>query len=143
MNSIETSAERVIIAKLYPDEDIIDSLIKIVKKHNIKSGLINIIGALKKVTLGYFDITQKDYKFETIIDDVELLSCMGNISYKDEDPLIHLHIIVGRNDFSVNGGHLGQPSIISVTGEVYIYETSSKIKRLYNNQFKVSLLNIN
>ncbi|MBY9005614.1 MAG: DNA-binding protein [Candidatus Lokiarchaeota archaeon] len=142
MNSIETSTKRVIVAKLQPEEDIIDSLIEIVKKYDIKSGLINIIGALKKVTIGYFNTKKKIYNFKTFEEDVELLSCMGNIAYQDEEPIIHLHTIIGKEDYSLIGGHLGQPSIISITGEVYIYETSTKIKRLYNNQFNVSLLNL-
>ena len=33
-----------------------DSLIKMVKKHNIESGFINCIGALKKFTIGFYEI---------------------------------------------------------------------------------------
>ncbi|MBY8982814.1 MAG: DNA-binding protein [Candidatus Lokiarchaeota archaeon] len=142
MKSIETSTNRVIIAKIQPNEEIISTLIEIVKKHDIKSGLINIIGALKKVTLGYYEIKKKNYNFTTFEEDVELLSCMGNIAYNENEPIIHLHCIVGKEDYSLVGGHLGQPSIISVTGEVYIYETYIRIKRIYNDKFRVSLLNL-
>ena len=67
---------------------------------------------------------------------------MGNIAFKNEEPIIHLHAIIGKDDYSLMGGHLGQPSIISITGEVYIYETDIKIERLHHDEFNVSLLNI-
>ena len=125
-----------------PDEDIIDTVKEIVKKHNIKAGLINVIGALKKFTIGYFDLNTKEYKFKTFEEDVELISSMGNISYKDGEPIIHMHISVGKDDYSIIGGHLSQPSIISVTGEVYIYEIAQKLNRANDPQFNLSLIEL-
>ncbi|MFX1601208.1 MAG: PPC domain-containing DNA-binding protein, partial [Promethearchaeota archaeon] len=100
------------------------------------------IGALKKFTIGFFDINSKNYKMETFDEYVELISCIGNVSYKDNEPLIHLHVTLGRNDYSVIGGHLSQPSIISVTGEVKIFEFDQKLKRINDPQFNLSLLDI-
>ena len=125
-----------------PDEDLIDAIKEIVKKHNIKAGLINVIGALKKFTVGYFDLNTKEYKFKTFEEDVELISSMGNISYKDGEPIIHMHISVGKDDYGIIGGHLSQPSIISITGEVYIYEIAQKLNRVNDPQFNLSLLEI-
>ena len=125
-----------------PDEDLIDAIKEIVKKHNIKAGLINVIGALKKFTVGYFDLNTKEYEFKTFEEDVELISSMGNISYKDGEPIIHMHISVGKDDYGIIGGHLSQPSIISITGEVYIYEIAQKLNRVNDPQFNLSLLEL-
>lgn len=134
--------KRVIIGKIEPNEDLISSIIDLVKKYDIISGIINCIGALKKFTIGFFDINSKNYKVETFDEYVELISCIGNVSYKDNEPLIHLHVTLGRNDYSVIGGHLSQPSIISVTGEVKIFEFDQKLKRINDPQFNLSLLDI-
>jgi len=142
LKSIETRSERIIIGKVEPDEDLMDSIIKMVKKHNIKSGFINGIGALKKFTLGYFEIDTKNYKMETFNENVELITCMGNITYKDDEPIIHLHVSLGRRDYSIIGGHLSKPSIVSVTGEVSIFETDKKFYRANDPQFDLSLLNV-
>jgi len=142
MKSIKTNQDRIIIGKLSPDEDVIDNVTEIVNKNNIKSGSINIIGALKKLTLGYFVIEKKDYQFKTFEEDVELVSCMGNIAFKEGDPIIHLHCIVARDDYSLLGGHLGQPSIISVTGEVIIHVTQEKLQRANDPRFNLSLLKL-
>ncbi|MFW9878180.1 MAG: PPC domain-containing DNA-binding protein [Candidatus Thorarchaeota archaeon] len=142
MKSLESKIKRVIVGKLEPDEDIIDSIIQMIKNHDIKSGLINCIGALKKYTIGYFDFDSKQYLQKTFDEYIELVSCMGNISFKDGDPVVHLHISIGKRDYKIIGGHLLQPSIVSITGEVYIFEIDKKLERTTDPQLNLSLLDI-
>jgi len=142
MKSIETNIGRIIVARVMPDEDLIDAIKILVKDYDIKSGLINIIGAFKKFTIGYFDLNTKEYNFKTFEENVELISCMGNISYKDGEPIIHIHISVGKGDYNLIGGHLSQPSIISVTAEVFIYEINQKLNRVNESTFNLSLLEL-
>ena len=142
MKSTKTNLNRVIIVKLEPEEDLIDSLKQIVKEYKVKSGLVNCIGALKQYTIGYFDIDKKQYNMKTFNEYVELVSCIGNISHKDGEPIIHVHAILGKKDYSLIGGHLGQPSVISITGEVYIYESNIKLLRKNDIRFDLSLLQI-
>ena len=142
MKSIETKSKRIIVAKVEPNEDLIDSIITLVKKHDIKSGIINCIGALKKFTIGFYNINSKNYNLKTFEEYVELISCIGNLSFKDKDPIIHLHVSLGRSDYTVIGGHLTQPSIVSVTGEVKIIELDQKLLRAEDPQFNLSLLDL-
>lgn len=142
MKSIEAKIIRIIVGKVEPDEDLMDSIINMVKRHNIKSGFINCIGALKKFTLGFYEIDSKNYKMETFNENVELITCIGNITYKDDEPIIHLHVSLGKRDYSVIGGHLSKPSIVSVTGEVSIFETDKRFNRVNDPQFNLSLLDI-
>lgn len=142
MKSIETKVSRVIVGKIEPNEDLIDSIIKMVNEYDIKSGVINCIGALKKITIGYFDMESKKYLIKTIDEYVELVSCLGNIAFKDGNPIIHLHASIGARDYSIIGGHLIQPSIVSITGEVYILEIDRKIKRADDPQFNLPILAI-
>jgi len=142
MKSIETKVKRVIVGKLEPEEDIIDAITNLVKKHNITSGFINIIGALKKITIGFFDLKSMQYNFETFDEDVELISCKGNISYKEGEPIIHLHVAIGREDFSLIGGHLSQPSIVSVTGEVFIFEIAEILNRAIDPKYNLTLMDL-
>ncbi|MFX1417337.1 MAG: PPC domain-containing DNA-binding protein [Promethearchaeota archaeon] len=142
MKSIETKTKRIVVGKIEPDEDLIDAIISMINKHKITSGLINCIGALKKFTIGYFDIASKRYLTKTFDDYVELISCIGNISFKNGEPIIHLHISIGTRNFNITGGHLLQPSIVSVTGEVYILEFEKQINRSNDPQFNLSLLDL-
>ncbi|MFX1389040.1 MAG: PPC domain-containing DNA-binding protein [Promethearchaeota archaeon] len=142
MKDLETKITRIIIGKIEPNEDLISSIIEIVKKYDIISGIINCIGALKKFTIGFYDLKAKDYRMKTFEDNVELISCMGNIAYKEKEPVIHLHVTLGRSDYSLIGGHLSQPSIVSVTGEVKIIEIDYKLIRSLDHQFDLSLLDL-
>jgi len=142
LKSREVRITRIIVGKVEPDEDLIDSIIEMVKKDNIKSGFIKCIGALKTFTIGFYMIDSNKYKMKTFNENVELISCIGNIAYKDGEPIIHLHVSLGRGDYSLIGGHLSKPSIVSVTGEVSIYEIDQKLYRANDPQFNLSLLNI-
>ena len=142
MRSIEAKIGRVIVGKVEPDEDLIEAIITMVKNHKIQSGLINCIGALKKFTVGYFNIDTKIYERKTFEEYIELVSCMGNIAFKDGEPIIHLHISVGNKEYSIRGGHLFQPAIVSITGEVYIFEIDQKLQKKTNLKFNLSLLNL-
>lgn len=142
MRSIESKIGRVIVGKVEPDEDLIEAIIKMVQNHKIQSGLINCIGALKKFTIGYFNIETKIYERKTFEEYIELVSCIGNIAFKDGEPIIHLHISIGNREYSVMGGHLFQPAIVSITGEVYIFEIDQKLYRADDPRFGLSLLNI-
>ncbi|MHA1933551.1 MAG: PPC domain-containing DNA-binding protein, partial [Promethearchaeota archaeon] len=103
------------VGKVEPDEDLIEAIIQMVKNHKIQSGLINCIGALKKFSLGYFNIDTKIYEIKTFEEYIELVSCIGNIAFKDDEPVIHLHISIGNREYSVKGGHLFSPAIVSIT----------------------------
>ena len=142
MKSFEAKIERIIVGKVEPDEDLIESIIKMVKKHKIQSGFINCIGALKKFTIGYFNIDTKTYETITFEENVELVSCMGNISFMDNEPIIHLHISIGNKEYSVMGGHLFQPAIVSITGEVYILEIDQTMSREIDPELNLALMNL-
>lgn len=142
LKSLNTKVRNIIIGKIEPNEDMISAIVDIVRKYEIRSGIITCIGALKKFTIGFYNVNTKNYKMETFNENVELISAIGNISYKENDPLIHLHVTLGRSDYSLIGGHLSQPSIISVTCEVKIFEIDYKLKRVNDPQFDLSLLDI-
>ena len=142
MRSIEAKIGRIIVGKVEPDEDLIEAIIAMVKNHKIQSGLINCIGALKKFTVGYFNIDTKIYERKTFEEYIELVSCIGNIAFKDDEPVIHLHVSIGNREYSVIGGHLFPPAIVSITGEVYIFEIDKKLYRESDLKFNLSLLNL-
>ena len=142
MRSIETKINRIIVGKVEPDEDLIDAILEMVQKHKIHSGLINCIGALKKFTIGYYNIDTKIYETKTFEEYIELVSCIGNIAFIDGEPVIHLHITIGNREYSLMGGHLIQPAIVSITGEVYILEIDQKLYRKSDSKFNLSLLNL-
>lgn len=58
----------------------------------------------------------------------EITSLVGNISWTDGAPVVHAHVTLGGQDFSVVGGHLVEGTI-GVTGEIWIRAASFPIHR--------------
>ncbi|MHA1726094.1 MAG: PPC domain-containing DNA-binding protein [Promethearchaeota archaeon] len=143
MKSIETTVGRAIVGRIMPGEDVLDAITEMVKKHKIKAGFISVIGALNITTIGFFDLDQKQYRFKTFHENIELTSCLGNISYKNGEPVIHLHVSIGMEDHGMKGGHLSRPSRVSVTAEVYIFEINQIITRTHDLEQDAYLLDLN
>ncbi|MHA1731509.1 MAG: PPC domain-containing DNA-binding protein [Promethearchaeota archaeon] len=142
MKSIETKVKRVVVAKLEKGDKVLDCIARLVREHDIRGGLVNIIGAFSKIQIGFFELDRREYKWIELEEDVEFISGMGNIAWADGEPVVHLHFAVGRNDGSVLGGHCGPESTISVTGEVYILETDAEIHRAKDPTWDLNLLDL-
>jgi len=144
MNSSNNT--RIIIARLYEDEDIIESLVELVKQYSIKGGLINGIGAIKFATLRFYNQETQEYENKEFNEDLEVTSLMGNISWlknsMESDPIIHVHVNLGKKDCSVIGGHLSSKTLVGPTLEVYILETDEVIHRALDEKLNLTLLDL-
>ena len=71
----------------------------------------------------------------------ELISCMGNITLKDEEPFIHAHITFGDHDMNVKGGHVFAMTV-AVVGEFYIRNFDGAIHRELNGDIGLAVCRI-
>jgi hypothetical protein len=99
------------------------------------------IGAFLEVTLGFFDIAQKNYRKTVISEQVEVLSLIGDISLKDAEPQIHAHVVVGEVDATTRGGHL-IIGIVRPTLEAVLIESPIHLHRKFNSEFGLALIDL-
>jgi len=113
----------IVIAKLNDGEDFFKSMEKIVKKCNIKSGIVLAgIGQLKNFELGYFD--GKKYVKKTFKKPMELVSMQGSIA-----ETFHIHCALADEKQNVYGGHLFN-GVVGVVNEIVILKLNKiKLKR--------------
>jgi len=116
------------------------SLLKIANNNNITFGWINGIGAICDPEVGYFDVQKKEYVKKTIEGEYELVSLLGNITYKEGELFVHSHIIFTDTDFRAYGGHLFDCKI-AAAGEFIIFNGEERIERLYSNDIGLHLWN--
>ena len=128
----------IIYVRLEKEEEIMSSLYEIVKKYKVVSGWINGIGAIKSIVMGSYDTKKKTYNKNNFNEDYELVSFIGNISTKDEEPFIHAHITISDHDCNALGGHLFSAKI-TATGEFMISITDVKINRELDNNIELYL----
>ena len=143
MKAVETKTSgRVIVAKIESDEDVLESISKLIKKYDLKSGIINVMGVLKRYALGYFDIHHKEYAMLERWEEVEVVSAAGNISWDGEKPIPHIHCVLGRKDFSSISGHLHKGCIVSATCEVLIRELDYKISKKTDENWNLKFFDL-
>jgi predicted DNA-binding protein with PD1-like motif len=85
-------------------EDLLDGLNRAVKELGLKAATLQVIGALEQATVGFFDQEAKEYR-PISTGHVEIASGVGNVSLRDGEPWIHLHLVLSREDGAAVGGH--------------------------------------
>ena len=129
------------VLRLESGDDILRSLQRFAISRKLGASLIEGIGSLNKVKLGHYDFKTKQYKYETFEDDFEILNLSGNISSMNLKPLPHLHVTLGRRDFSVIGGHLDEGSVANMV-EVGIWRLPGKLVKTKDESIGLNLLQL-
>ena len=116
------------------------ALLETAKNNNITFGWINGIGAIFDPEVGYFDVKKKEYVKKIIKGEYELISLLGNITYKENQLFVHSHITFTDTDFRAYGGHLFDCRV-AAAGEFIIFRGDEKIDRSYSNDVGLHLWN--
>ena len=125
-----------IFVSLQTGDLINESIRKIAVEENISNAWINGIGAIDNVEVGYMDVENKKYKKRNFDEHYELLSLIGNITYRDGVPFVHTHVTFSDTEYNVFGGHLFDAKI-TATGEIVLSLADSKINREYNENIGI------
>tara|TARA_B100000945_G_scaffold48389_1_gene34196 strand:- start:389 stop:817 length:429 start_codon:yes stop_codon:yes gene_type:complete len=131
-----------IFISLQTGDEIVESITDIFKQEKIYSGMINGIGAINKVQLGFYNLESKKYKKKYFNDDYELTSLMGNIALKDGNPFVHIHINMSDENFDVIGGHLFS-AVTAASAEVIVLLDNQHIKRELDQKVGLYLWDFN
>ena len=95
--------------------DLLEYLKKYAEEKDVRTGWINVIGSLIDPIIGYYSVSRKGYQQIRLKGFYELVSATGNISLKQGEPFIHLHVALGDEKGHLHGGHL-------LYGKVFIAE---------------------
>ncbi len=125
--------------RLFKGEEVITTLGKFVKTRNLGGGSISGIGAVEKVTLGYFDVDSGEYLRKEFPGKYELISLTGNIGYFGEEPVIHVHVVISDQEMVPHSGHLFSGTIL-VTGEFAILDSGVQFNRAKDAEIGLNLL---
>ena len=125
-----------IFVNLQTGDLINESIWGIAVEENISNAWINGIGAIDNVEVGYMDVENKKYQKRNFDEHYELLSLIGNITYKDGVPFVHTHVTFSDTEYNVFGGHLFDANI-TATGEIVLSLADSKIDRVYNENIGI------
>lgn len=121
------------------DEEVIEKLTELCKKENIASAAVSGIGATKLAELGLYNIETKEYKVTSYTGLYEVGSFMGNITQKDGEPYLHMHITIGDTEKNeVHSGHLNK-AVIGATSEIFVTVFDEKIGRKLDEKTGINI----
>ncbi|MEA2081355.1 MAG: PPC domain-containing DNA-binding protein [Elusimicrobiota bacterium] len=104
---------------------------RICAEEKIETGWFNVVGALEKLSVSFYDQEKKTYgKFE-INEPREVSSCMGNVSLVDGEIFVHAHINVADVKGAVRGGHLEESVIFAA--EAVIFPSAEIKERVFDS----------
>jgi uncharacterized protein len=120
-------------------EKLPDGLLELAKKHKWGTASITGLGAVKGVTLAYYDLPARKYINHPIDGIVELVSLVGNLAHFNDAPIWHLHCSVADEHGNLRGGHLVTLEV-AVTVECWIHPGTAQAVRRYDDAAGLNLL---
>jgi len=93
------------ILRLDDGDDLVPALTTFATEERVGAAVITSgIGGLRRLRLGFW--TGQEYSIREFPEFAELIALHGSIARADNAPSIHLHVAIGRHDYSLAGGHL-------------------------------------
>ena len=123
---------RRLLGRLPHGKDLITSIENFCTASDIQAATFSVIGAVSSATIGAYDQKQQIYVTFTENVPMEVVTCVGNVSLKDQAPVIHAHIVLGDERGKIIGGHLFSETVL-YAGEMDLQELIGKpLERVYD-----------
>ena len=128
------------VLRLDPGEEIIASLTRLVEQEGVELGTVSALGAANDITIGIFATGEKQYYSRRYQGDYEISALVGNVTRKEGEPYLHLHITIGNPvTGEVHAGHLSSCTI-SATLELFLQVWNGQVGRKFNDTVGLNLL---
>ena len=119
-----------------------DGLLAFAREERIGAASFTAIGAFAEGVIGYFDWDRKEYLELPVAEQVEVLALTGDVAIGPEgDVAVHAHVVLGRRDGSVLGGHLFSGRV-RPTLEVVVTESPAHLQRKSDPETGLALLTL-
>lgn len=126
------------VVRIDRGEEVIEQLTEFCRQENIPSAGVYGIGAADRVVIGLYSVANRQYRKTELTGEMEITSLVGNISQKDQEPYLHLHINVCNQEMKILGGHLNECRI-SATCELIVTPGEGGIGREFDPQTGLNL----
>ena len=117
-----------------------DSLLAFAESERL-TGHFNGIGALREATIAFWDPATKQYRNNTIQEQVEVVAFAGTIALDESTGgrKVHGHIVLGPRDGQAIGGHFVN-AVVRPTLEVLFVESNVALRRVKDESTGLALL---
>ena len=128
------------VLRLDPGEEIVACLTRLVEQEGVELGTVSALGAANDITVGIFATEEKKYYSRQYRGDYEISALVGNVTRKEGEPYLHLHITIGNPvTGEVHAGHLSSCTV-SATLELFLQVWNGQVGRKFNDTVGLNLL---
>jgi predicted DNA-binding protein with PD1-like motif len=120
-------------------DEAMEGLRAFTREHGITAAHLSGIGAFSDVTIGYFDWQSKEYEQIRLDEQVEVVTLAGDVALKEEEPDVHVHVVVAKRDGSAHGGHLIEAHV-RPTLEVILEESPAHLRKRTDPESGLALI---
>jgi len=126
-----------ILVRLDKGDQIVKSLLRVAKEEGVTLASVSGIGATDDFEVGVFDLERSDYDHFRFRGNHEIVSLVGNLTTKEGEPYLHLHITCAGEGGKIVGGHLFEGRI-SLTGEIFLDKGTGMAERLRDESLGIN-----
>ncbi len=138
----ENAGERTFVLILDPGEEAVSVITEFAKKGGLGAASLTALGAFSQATVGWFDLSIKNYRKIPVAQQCEVLSAIGDIAVGDDGkPVLHIHVVLGLSDGSTRGGHLLEARV-QPTLEVTLVEMPAHLRRKQWPELGIALIDL-
>lgn len=127
------------VLRINKGEEVVSKIKELCEKEDIKLAEITGLGASNLVEIGLFNVNTKEYKTNTFEGMFEITSLIGNVTTKNNETYLHIHINFSDDTNEVKGGHLVR-CIISATSEIIINKINGRVERELSEKIGLNLM---
>ena len=127
-----------IIVRIDKGEEIIEKMLEVCKKENVKLANVNALGATNNFEVGLFHTDKKEYEAHVHTGDFEIVSFTGSITQKEGNLYHHIHMSAADGNNNVVGGHLNKATV-SATCEMFIHVIDGVVNRKFSDEIGLNL----
>lgn len=132
------AGDRKYVVSVGNGEELMSALTDFCRERAITLGTLSGIGAINEMTLRFFDPTTKRYEDRKFEEQMEIANLTGNVSTLDGETYLHVHVTLGRSDYSALAGHLLSARIHGA-GEFVVEDLGGRLDRTYSDEVGLNL----
>lgn len=131
-------ADQMYIVSIENHCNIVETLTDFIRDQKIQAGEVTGIGAVSEATLRFFNPATKKYVDKTFKEQMEVTNISGNVSEIEGKLTLHLHITLGREDYTALAGHLLEAKIQGAA-EFIFYPLNTRVVKVKNQETGINL----
>ena len=123
--------EDTIVVRLDKGDKIAERILSVARAEKVALASISGIGAVDEMEVGVFDLDKSTYDRYLYHGNREINALAGNLTTKDGEAYLHLHITATGEGGMVVGGHLFEATV-SLTAEIFIQIVKGAVNRRFD-----------